>query len=285
MSKEERILHVLIVDDEQDFVKSASKALNRRGFDCSGVLDGASALQKLREGWFDVVVLDLKMPGLDGEEVFRRIQRDYPGLPVIMLTGHGSIPHAFQTAKKGIADYVAKPCDMDELAERIRRVEAAAYARRETCREDATRDSESEVIGLLVVDDEADFLHSIQKSLSHRNMTVWTAQSPSGAFALLKEQLIDVVVLDVRLPEMDGLEVLRRVKRMNPDIEVVLLTGFPSIDTAVEGIKQGAFAYVTKPGDIEDLARKIREAFDRREKGISKSQADLVEDIWRRYSD
>jgi DNA-binding NtrC family response regulator len=114
-----RRTRLLLVDDEEEFLRSSSQALGRRGMEVQTAPDGATALAMLAGGEFDVVVLDLKMPGMDGEAVFDRIMATTPGFPVIMLTGHGSIPHAFQTSKKGISDYVAKPCDIDDLAARI----------------------------------------------------------------------------------------------------------------------------------------------------------------------
>jgi DNA-binding response OmpR family regulator len=277
MRDAEKRTKVLLVDDEEEFLESSAKALGRRGFDVFKAPDGASALEKVGKEQFDAMILDLKMPGIDGEEVFRRVQRDHPELPVIMLTGHGSVPHAFTTAKKGIADYIAKPCDMDELALRIRKVIESAGAQK--------LGEGEEDIRVLLVDDERELLESLGPVLGRRRMDVSTAQTPSLAFEILKQKPIEVAVLDVRLPEMDGLEVLKLMKKEFPQVEVILLTGFPSVSSALEGVKGGAYAYVTKPVEPDELVAKIRAARERRQANLESARAKTVDEIKKRYTD
>jgi DNA-binding NtrC family response regulator len=281
MNPAEEKMRILIVDDEAEFLESSARALGRRGFEVSKALDGSAALAMVKDQEFDAMVLDLKMPGLDGEEVFRQVQKDHPDLPVIMLTGHGSVPHAFTTAKKGIADYIAKPCDMDELASRIRKVIQNAKARERTARGTPGEGR----IRLLLVDDEVGLLESLGSLLGRRQMDVSTAGTPTQAFEILNGKLIDVVVLDLRLPEMDGLEMLKLVKKNYPETEVLLLTGYPSVNSALEGIKLGAYAYVTKPVEPEELVTKIRSAYERRQESVEKKRENILDEIKKRYAE
>ncbi|MDY6825318.1 MAG: response regulator [Thermodesulfobacteriota bacterium] len=119
-------------------------------------------------------------------------------------------------------------------------------------------------LGVLLVDDEVDFLGTLAKRLDRRGFTVFRASSGPAGLDLLQQQPIDVVVMDVKMPEMDGIETLRHVKQDHCDVEVILLTGNASTADGVEGIKQGAFDYITKPVDIDHLAGKIRQAGDKR---------------------
>ena len=123
-------IRLLLVDDEVDFLEAMAPGLARRGFRISIARTGQAALDLLAREPVDVVVLDVKMPGKDGVETFREIKRIAPGLPVILLTGHGSIPQAFQTSREGVADYLAKPCDVQRLTDVVRQVVAASGARR-----------------------------------------------------------------------------------------------------------------------------------------------------------
>jgi len=91
------------------------------------------------------------------------------------------------------------------------------------------------------------------------------------------------VVLDVKMPGMDGLEVLRRIKRDFPSVEVILLSGHPSVEAAVQGVKLGASEYMKKPPKIEDLAATIRWLYRSRQKAILEQQKKLIEEIRRRY--
>ena len=120
-------LRVLIVDDEAELVSALEERLNLRGFQASGVTTGAEALSLLAELPFDVVVLDLKMPGLGGLEVIRRIKDEHPDLHVILLTGWGSEEDARKGQELGAYDYLMKPVKIDDLV----RVLLSACAREE----------------------------------------------------------------------------------------------------------------------------------------------------------
>jgi DNA-binding response OmpR family regulator len=114
-------IRVLLVDDEARFALSISKILNRRGFDAEAVFDGFQALEKMRsEAPFDVVVLDLKMPGMDGITALEEIKKRAPETEVILLTGHGTVDTGIQAIRKGAYDYLLKPCDIEDLIEKIK---------------------------------------------------------------------------------------------------------------------------------------------------------------------
>ncbi len=117
-------------------------------------------------------------------------------------------------------------------------------------------------IRVLLVDDEEQFLATTKVLLDKRGIETVTATSGVEALTILEERPIDVVILDVKMPGMNGVEVLRMIKQRGYPLEVILLTGHAAVDSAVEGLKLGAFDYVMKPCDIPDLVAKIREAFE-----------------------
>ncbi len=283
MSKSTKKIRLLLVDDEEEFLTASSRALDRRGFEVDVAPNGVTALEMVGKSEFDVVVLDVKMPDIDGTEIFRQIHETQPDLPVILLTGHGSIDDAFQTSKNGVADYLTKPIDMDELATRIHEVVGKARRQVETDGEDLNSLDLTQLIRVMLVDDEVDFLESMKKVLQRRNMDITTAESGERALMLLKESLVDVVVLDVKMPGMDGLEVLRRIKRDFPSVEVILLSGHPSMEAAIRGVRLGAGEYMMKPPKIEELADTIRWLYQSRQKAILEHQKKLIEEIRRRY--
>jgi len=116
---------ILMVDDEERFRTTTAKILSRRGFETILAASGEEALEKMAEKP-DVVILDVKMSGMDGHEVLKQIKSKTPDIPVIMLTGHGDIPGARKAYETGAFDYLAKPCDIDLLATKIQ--DAHAYA-------------------------------------------------------------------------------------------------------------------------------------------------------------
>jgi DNA-binding NtrC family response regulator len=119
-------IRLLLVDDEKDFVNILSKRIKRRKIDVTNAFSGAQAIQALRGREFDVAVLDLKMEDMDGIEVLKMLKIMDSKLAVIMLTGHGSAEAAEQGIKLGAFDYLTKPCELEELLEKI----MAAYAHR-----------------------------------------------------------------------------------------------------------------------------------------------------------
>jgi DNA-binding NtrC family response regulator len=114
---------------------------------------------------------------------------------------------------------------------------------------------------VLLVDDERDYLEVLIRRLGKRNLAVDGVSSGEEALKYLKARPIDVAVLDVKMPGMDGLMVLREIKKFNPLIEVIMLTGHASLEVAVEGMRSGAFDYLIKPAEIDELLYKIQDAY------------------------
>jgi DNA-binding NtrC family response regulator len=110
---------VLIVDDEEEFAQSLSERLTIRDFDVTTSLSGEDALKKLKGYNFDLVILDVAMPGMDGVEVLREIKRIKPLTEVIMLTGHATVEAAIEGMKLGALDFLMKPCETEELVAKI----------------------------------------------------------------------------------------------------------------------------------------------------------------------
>jgi signal transduction histidine kinase len=127
-------------------------------------------------------------------------------------------------------------------------------------------------IRLLMVDDEVVFLSTLVDRLKRRGINPLTAQSGEEALALMAQQPFDVVILDVKMPGLSGLDVLEHIKRDYPHTETILLTGHGSTSDGVAGIKAGAFDYLTKPVEFEHLLEKIKQAFDKRKRTEEKAR-------------
>jgi len=114
---------------------------------------------------------------------------------------------------------------------------------------------------VLLVDDETEFLETLVKRLRKRNLSVHGAGSGEEALKCLDAEPIDVVVLDVKMPGMDGIQTLREIKSRFPLVEVVMLTGHATVESAVDGLKSGATDYLMKPTSMEELIQKTEAAF------------------------
>lgn len=124
---------------------------------------------------------------------------------------------------------------------------------------------------VLLVDDEVDFLETLTKRLTRRGVEVSKASGGQEALALLADDPADIVVLDVKMPGMSGIEVLREIKSRWPLIEVIMLSGHADVQIAVKGLEMGAFDYLMKPADIEELLYKLQDAEKRRRLGEKKA--------------
>ena len=114
---------------------------------------------------------------------------------------------------------------------------------------------------VLLVDDEVPFVETMTKRLSRRQLMVLPAYSGREALEKLKKNAVDVVILDVKMPGMDGIETLREIKKAHPLVEVIMLTGHATVETAVEGMRLGAFDYLMKPCEIDELLAKVDVSF------------------------
>ncbi len=132
---------------------------------------------------------------------------------------------------------------------------------------------------VLLVDDEKDFVEMLSLRLEEVGERVTPAHSGQECLESLEKDNIDVVVLDIKMPGMDGIETLREIKKRFPIVEVIMLTGHGTTETAVEGMKLGAFDYLMKPADFDDLAVKMegaRKRKDEQEERIRKAEATFL---------
>ena len=132
---------------------------------------------------------------------------------------------------------------------------------------------------ILLVDDEAAFTNNMSKLLIYRGYRVETADSGDRAIRILEEQDFDVIVLDLKMPGMDGITTLKEIKKLGLFTETLILTGHGSIDTALEAIKLGAYDYLTKPCDIDELVAKIEGAWGKKDEVEKKDRDEKIQKL------
>ena len=122
----------------------------------------------------------------------------------------------------------------------------------------------NKAISVLIIDDEHGYVNVLSNRLSKRGFDVGKANSGSDALQILRQRSFDVALLDLKMADMDGIEVLKILKKMAPEMVVIMLTGHGSAEAAHEGIRHGAYDYLTKPCELDDLIPKIMEACHKR---------------------
>lgn len=290
-------IRVLLVDDEEDYVRAMAERMDMRDLQSQVALSGEEALRLLEEDPPDVIVLDLRMPGLQGMEVLEKVHKEHPHIQVIILTGHGGDKEEREARRLGAFDYFQKPADMGDLVRTIqgawrksiqlakellkeskedfdRTMTAAALAEGGLADEAqgmmrAARPAEpvptpTAALKVLLVDDEEDYVRTMAERMEMREVGSDVALTGEEALAMLEEDLPDVIVLDLKMPGMGGMEVLERVKRAFPQVQVIILTGHGSDREEVEARRLGAFDYLQKPVDINQLMEAVRKAVEAR---------------------
>ena len=138
------------------------------------------------------------------------------------------------------------------------------------------------MIKVLLVDDEEEFVETLAQRLEVRDFDVITATNGADALERVANEEIDLVILDVQMPGVDGVQVLRRIKQIKPLTEVIMLTGHATVESAIEGMKLGAFDFLLKPTETEDLVDKINRAFSRKAEHDRRIQEAEIDEIVKR---
>jgi len=243
--------NILIVDDEIDLLETLGDIFESKGYNVTMVEDGNKALELLKRKYFDVILMDLKMPGISGVDSFKEVKRLHPSAAIIMMTA-GSIGQEIKGALgAGVDAVVDKPFNVKKLV--------------------ATIESILERPLILVVDDRVEDRETLKDILADKKYRAFVAKDGYEAIDIVRRSDFDVVLLDVRMPGMDGMEVLEVLKEIKPDIGIVMMTGYSSEGLAGESLRKGAYTCLYKPFlDMEKLLRVIDEVQEER-KGLASS--------------
>ncbi|BDQ37130.1 response regulator [Pseudodesulfovibrio nedwellii] len=132
---------------------------------------------------------------------------------------------------------------------------------------------------VLLIDDEVEFLEALSERMELRGMNVTTAETAGNAVTALDNNEYDAIVLDLQMPDMNGIDMLKVIKKSHPEMQVILLTGQATLEAGIQAMKLGAMDFMEKPADIESLTEKIRKAQAKKMVIVEKKTADKVNDI------
>jgi DNA-binding NtrC family response regulator len=243
--------NILIVDDEIDLLETLGDIFESKGYNVTMVEDGNKAIELLKKKYYDIVLMDLKMPGINGVESFKEVKRLHPSAAVIMMTA-GSVGEEIKAALgAGVDAVVDKPFNVKKLV--------------------AIIESILERPLILVVDDTVEDRETLRDILAYKKYRAFVAKDGYEAIDIVRRSEFDVILLDIRMPGMDGMEVLEVVKEIKPDVGVVMMTGYSSEGLAGKSLKRGAYTCLYKPFlDMEKLLKVIEEVQEQR-KGVDSS--------------
>ena len=235
------ITKVLVVDDDRRMVRTICDILKAKGFEASPALSGEDAVEIVNAQRPDCVLMDVKMPGVDGIEALRMMKELAPDLPVVLMSAFVTQEQAEEAKKQGAHAVLTKPIDIQLLLSFL------SLLSKEEC--------------ILVVDDDPLFSKTLKDILQARNFQVETEDDPGKALALMERKYELAVVLDLKLGDSDGLALLRDIRLRYPNKPVVLVTGYgEEMASAIEkGLEIGAYTCLYKPFEMDDLFLVIEE--------------------------
>ncbi len=246
-------LNILIVDDDKTIRMQLEKELRRNFFETIQASTGEMALEILDQEKIDILFLDIKLPDMDGLEVLSWVKKEKPDCEAIVITGFGAEEIAVQSLKRGAIDYIEKPLKFDEINTALGRAQEKIANRAELSFKNT----------LLVIDDYVEQVELLRAVLEKKGFTVLSAQSGKEGLDIIEKNKVDVIITDICMNDMDGIEVIRNAKTMYQDIEGIVITGTKDQQLAIKALRAGAFDYITKPIELDELFFSVAKALER----------------------
>lgn len=242
---------VLIVDDDAGLCKTMSLVLRRKGYAVTTAKDGPEALGMVRDRAFDIIFLDIKMPVMDGVETYRRIKKIRPETVVVMMTAYAVEDLVQDALREGAYSVMYKPLDMDKVVTLI---------------DEATGTKGGALI--LVVDDDWGTCDLLRKVFTRKGYKVGAARTGEAAIAMAREKAYDIILIDMKLPTINGLETYLAIKKVSPEAVAVMMTAYREETEALveQALGNNAYACLYKPLDMEEMLQLIEEIHRRRKK-------------------
>ncbi|MCL0079805.1 response regulator [Dehalococcoidia bacterium] len=250
-------MRILILDDEIDVCKDIQRELRREGGEVEYTTSPTSVLTRLHSSKragepYEVLLLNLDMPEVSGFELLREIGEAGLDLDVIVITRDGNGDKEMEAIRLGAIDYLRKPISMEELRTALFRVR----------QKQAAEGKKALKHRVLVVDDERDLAARIKQELEREGHEVAVAYDGLEGLEYFKNNHVDAVIADIRMPGIDGLEMLDECRAINPDFVPIIITGFGDHEKAIRSLKLGVFEYLRKPISVEELISVVTKGVD-----------------------
>ena len=247
----EKRANILIVDDNISLAKTMSLILKRKGYEATTAPDGLAAIKRIKERPFDLIFMDIKMPLMDGVQIYRKIKKIRPETIVIMMTAYAVENLVAQALKEGAYGIIYKPLDIEKmisLIEKSRKKKQGAL--------------------ILIVDDDPGTCTTLKNILLKKGYRISIAHDGEKAVTMAQEKTYDIILIDLKLPTINGLEVYLKIKEIDPKLVAIMMTGYckEMTDLVEEALNNDAYTCIFKPLDIEKLLMLVEEILERKKK-------------------
>lgn len=227
---------ILVVDDNEEFCRNVRDILEMKDYAVATAYDGFQALELVKQDGFDLVLMDIRMPAMDGVETFKRIKEMAPDLPVIMVTAFAVEDLIRDALREGAFGALYKPLDFDKLLGLVERAAARGML-------------------ILVVDDDESLCATIRDILSDRGYQVSVACDGDTAVQMARETSFDIMLIDMKLPPVNGLVTYLSIRDIRPNVKAIIITGYSRDmnELIQQALRNNASACLEKPIDMDDL--------------------------------
>lgn len=234
--------NILVVDDNEDFCHNIKDVLELKGYCTQTASDGFTALDIVREKKIDIVLLDIKMPVMDGVKTFKKIKKISPQSQVIMITAFAVEELIGESLENGAFGVLRKPIDFDKLFYLIEKTVSKGSL-------------------ILVVDDDRSICKNLEDLLNKKGYQVSYAFDGDTAIQQAQESNYDVMLLDLKLPPLNGYEIYTRIRKFRPGLVVILITGYLDQfkDQVKHMLKLNVYACLEKPLNIKQVMQILNE--------------------------
>jgi DNA-binding NtrC family response regulator len=231
--------NVLVVDDLRSIRLTLGGILEDEGYNVVLAENGYQAIEAAKKTPFDLVFMDIKMPGINGVQTFREIKKVNPEAVVIMMTAYSVEDLIREALEEGAYAVVYKPFDIEKIVSII--------------------ESALQKTLILVVDDSFTDRETLKTILEEKGYSVVTAGTGSEALARVRDKRFDIIFLDVKLPDIDGVDFFEQVKAIDPDVAVIMMTGYSETELMQRVISQGAYTCIYKPFNVDRVISLVGE--------------------------
>ena len=243
-------LRILVVDDNKEFCQNVVDILELKGYEALAAYDGYQALEMVKQDGFDLVLMDIRMPVMDGVSTFKKIKEVAPNTPVIMITAYAVEDLIREALKEGAFASLKKPLDFDELFELIEQVVDNGAM-------------------ILVVDDDKDLCTNMKDVLEDKGYRVTAAHDGNMAIEKAQKHNFDIMLLDLKLPVLNGLETYLSIRNFRANVVAIMITGYRQemSELAQQALKEGAYTCLEKPIDMDKLMELLERIKEQQDKG------------------
>jgi DNA-binding NtrC family response regulator len=246
-------LKILVVDDNEEFCRNVTDILELKGYEVVSAYDGFKGQELVKEDGFALVLMDVKMPAMDGVETYKRVKEIMPATPVIMVTAFAVEDLIREALREGAYGFLKKPMDFDQLLELITHATGKGAM-------------------ILVADNDEKLCANIQHILSDRGYQVCVVYDGNAAVDKAEKNNFDIMLLDIKLPALNGLETYLAIREFRPNVVAIVITGYRQemSELVQRALQENVYTCLEKPIDMDKLVALLERIKEQKNKGTLK---------------